>query len=195
MFCRVRPVSQEELDLADAGTALSFDSDDDAVLYLSSRGKVMTFELDKVFPPQASQEEVRRLQNRASWFLLVLVARPGVSPVSCSLIGPPGVPGSTGSGHFLYRRLQRLHLRVRTDGIWEDLHHGGRGRSLARPHPAPDRLSLVSHAPLCPQGVTSDPGINQRALRLLFAEVTEKTLDWEYRIVVNLVEIYNETLR
>lgn len=58
MFCRVRPVSQEELDSTDAGTALSFDSDDDAVLYLSSRGKVMTFELDKVFPPQALQEEV-----------------------------------------------------------------------------------------------------------------------------------------
>lgn len=37
---------------------LSFDSDDDAVLYLSSRGKVMTFELDKVFAPQATQEEV-----------------------------------------------------------------------------------------------------------------------------------------
>lgn len=58
VFCRVRPVSQEEQDAADAKTMLSFDSDDDAVLYLSNKGKVMTFELDKVFPPQATQEEV-----------------------------------------------------------------------------------------------------------------------------------------
>lgn len=58
MFCRVRPVSREEQDSVDARTSLSFDSDDDAILYLSNRGKVMTFELDKVFPPQATQEEV-----------------------------------------------------------------------------------------------------------------------------------------
>lgn len=58
VFCRVRPVSQEEQDSADAKTMLSFDSEDDAVLHLSSKGKTMSFELDKVFPPQASQEEV-----------------------------------------------------------------------------------------------------------------------------------------
>lgn len=58
VFCRVRPVAQEEQDSADATTLLSFDSDDDAILYLSNKGKVMTFELDKVFPPQATQEEV-----------------------------------------------------------------------------------------------------------------------------------------
>lgn len=62
VFCRVRPVSQEEQDSADAGNMLSFDSDDDAILYLTNRGKVMTFELDKVFPPQASQEEVSGAQ-------------------------------------------------------------------------------------------------------------------------------------
>lgn len=42
----------------DARTMLSFDSDDDAVLYLSNKGRVMKFELDKVFPPTATQEEV-----------------------------------------------------------------------------------------------------------------------------------------
>lgn len=60
VFCRVRPVSQEEQDSADAKTMLSFDSEDDAVLHLSSKGKTMSFELDKVFPPQATQEEVSR---------------------------------------------------------------------------------------------------------------------------------------
>ncbi|XP_071402957.1 kinesin-like protein KIFC3, partial [Centroberyx affinis] len=58
VFCRVRPVSQEEQDSAEAKNMLSFDSEDDAVLYLSNKGKIMTFELDKVFPPQATQEEV-----------------------------------------------------------------------------------------------------------------------------------------
>ncbi|XP_014830481.1 PREDICTED: kinesin-like protein KIFC3 isoform X4 [Poecilia mexicana] len=136
VFCRVRPVSQEELDSADAGTALSFDSDDDAVLYLSSRGKVMTFELDKVFPPQASQEEVFQEVQA-----LVTSCIDGFNVCIFAY-------GQTGSGKTYTM-----------------------------------------------EGVTSDPGINQRALRLLFAEVTEKTLDWEYRIVVSLVEIYNETLR
>ncbi|XP_023188658.1 kinesin-like protein KIFC3 isoform X5 [Xiphophorus maculatus] len=136
VFCRVRPVSQEELDSTDAGTALSFDSDDDGVLYLSSRGKVMTFELDKVFPLQASQEEVFQEVQA-----LVTSCIDGFNVCIFAY-------GQTGSGKTYTM-----------------------------------------------EGVTSDPGINQRALRLLFAEVREKNLDWEYRIVVNLVEIYNETLR
>lgn len=47
---------------------LSFDSDDDAVLYLSNKGKIMTFELDKVFPPHAAQEEVSVLRA-GSWLV------------------------------------------------------------------------------------------------------------------------------
>ncbi|KAF3832082.1 hypothetical protein F7725_025747 [Dissostichus mawsoni] len=43
-------------------------------------------------------------------------------------------------------------------------------------------------------GVLDNPGINQRALRLLFSEVTDK-LDWDYKISVSMVEIYNEMLR
>lgn len=45
------------------------------------------------------------------------------------------------------------------------------------------------------QGVPEDPGINQRALRLLFSEVSEKKPHWDYKITVSMVEIYNETLR
>lgn len=60
MFCRVRPVSHEEQVSTESRNMVSFDSDDDAVLYLSNKGKTMTFELDMVFPPHATQEEVGR---------------------------------------------------------------------------------------------------------------------------------------
>lgn len=47
----------------------------------------------------------------------------------------------------------------------------------------------------CPQGTPENPGINQRALQLLFSEVQEKASDWEYTITVSAAEIYNEVLR
>ncbi|XP_061592052.1 kinesin-like protein KIFC3 isoform X2 [Cololabis saira] len=136
VLCRVRPVSQEEQDSADAKTTLSFDSDDDALLYLSSKGKVMTFELDKVFPPLATQEEVfHEVQS------LVTSCIDGFNVCIFAY-------GQTGSGKTYTM-----------------------------------------------EGVSSDPGINQRALRLLFSEVTDKAPDWDYKITVSMVEIYNETLR
>ncbi|KAM6942763.1 kinesin-like protein KIFC3 [Xenentodon cancila] len=136
VFCRIRPVSQEEQDSADAKTMLSFDSDDDALLYLSNKGKVMTFELDKVFPPQATQEEVfHEVQS------LVTSCIDGFNVCIFAY-------GQTGSGKTYTM-----------------------------------------------EGVAKDPGINQRALRLLFSEVTEKAPDWDYKITVSMVEIYNETLR
>uniref|UniRef100_A0A3Q2E4C1 Kinesin-like protein n=1 Tax=Cyprinodon variegatus TaxID=28743 RepID=A0A3Q2E4C1_CYPVA len=136
VFCRVRPVSQEEQDSADNRTMLSFDSDDDAILYLSSKGKIMTFELDKVFPPQASQEEVFQEVQA-----LVTSCIDGFNVCIFAY-------GQTGSGKTYTM-----------------------------------------------EGVADNPGINQRALRLLFSEVTEKAPDWDYRIIVSMVEIYNETLR
>lgn len=48
---------------------------------------------------------------------------------------------------------------------------------------------------LCPQGTPENPGINQRALQLLFSEVQEKASDWEFTITVSAAEIYNEALR
>ncbi|XP_051794743.1 kinesin-like protein KIFC3 isoform X2 [Acanthochromis polyacanthus] len=136
VFCRVRPVSQEEQDSADAKTMLSFDSDDDAILYLSNKGKIMTFELDKVFPPQATQEEVfQEVQS------LITSCIDGFNVCIFAY-------GQTGSGKTYTM-----------------------------------------------EGVADDPGINQRALRLLFSEVMEKAPDWDYKISVSMVEIYNETLR
>ncbi|XP_078139950.1 kinesin-like protein KIFC3 [Centroberyx gerrardi] len=136
VFCRVRPVSQEEQDSAEAKNMLSFDSEDDSVLYLSNKGKIMTFELDKVFPPQATQEEVfQEVQS------LVTSCIDGFNVCIFAY-------GQTGSGKTYTM-----------------------------------------------EGVAEDPGINQRALRLLFSEVTEKAPDWDYKITVSMVEIYNETLR
>lgn len=47
----------------------------------------------------------------------------------------------------------------------------------------------------CHQGTPENPGINQRALQLLFSEVQEKSSDWQYDITVSAAEIYNEVLR
>lgn len=70
VLCRVRPICQEEAE-AEGKSVVSFDSDDDAVLYLSNKGKLMAFDMDKVFPPQATQAEVRRSQQLLLLVLLV----------------------------------------------------------------------------------------------------------------------------
>ncbi|KAI4798801.1 hypothetical protein KUCAC02_020486 [Chaenocephalus aceratus] len=135
VFCRVRPVSQDEQDSADSKTMLSFDSEDDAVLYLCNKGKTMTFDLDKVFAPRATQEEVfHEVQS------LVTSCIDGFNVCIFAY-------GQTGSGKTFTM-----------------------------------------------EGALDNPGINQRALRLLFSEVTDK-LDWDYKISVSMVEIYNEMLR
>nr|XP_046202422.1 kinesin-like protein KIFC3 isoform X5 [Oncorhynchus gorbuscha] len=134
VFCRVRPVCQGEHDSAE--NMVSFDPDDDALLYLSNKVKLMTFELDKVFHPQATQEEVfQEVQS------LVTSCIDGFNVCIFAY-------GQTGSGKTYTM-----------------------------------------------EGVAKDPGINQRALRLLFSEVTEKAPDWDFKITVSMVEIYNETLR
>ncbi|XP_068438710.1 kinesin-like protein KIFC3 isoform X2 [Clinocottus analis] len=134
VFCRVRPVRLE--DSVDSKATLSFDSEDDAVLYLSNKGKLMTFDLDKVFPPQATQEEVfQEVQS------LVTSCIDGFNVCIFAY-------GQTGSGKTFTM-----------------------------------------------EGAVDNPGINQRALRQLFSEVTDKAPDWDYRIAVSMVEIYNETLR
>ncbi|XP_009317140.1 PREDICTED: kinesin-like protein KIFC3 [Pygoscelis adeliae] len=58
VFGRVRPLTKEDGEGPEAANAVTFDADDDAVLHLLHKGKQVSFELDKVFPPQASQEEV-----------------------------------------------------------------------------------------------------------------------------------------
>ena len=45
------------------------------------------------------------------------------------------------------------------------------------------------------QGPSSNPGINQRALKLLFEETRDRGVDWSFSINVSVIEIYNEMIR
>ncbi|XP_077376589.1 kinesin-like protein KIFC3 isoform X2 [Festucalex cinctus] len=132
VLCRVRPVDDAE----EQESVLTFDPDDDGILYLSDKGKVTTFDLDKVFPPQATQEEVFQEVE-------ALVT-------SC---------------------VDGFHVCIFAYG------QTGSGKTYTM------------------EGVSSDPGLNQRALRLLFSHVSDKSPEWEFHICVSMLEIYNETLR
>ena len=45
------------------------------------------------------------------------------------------------------------------------------------------------------QGVRADPGVNQRSLARLFAEMNQRRPDWTYTLTLCMLEIYNEALR
>ncbi|XP_058848755.1 kinesin-like protein KIFC3 isoform X3 [Acipenser ruthenus] len=136
VFCRVRPLAKEDGDGPDSKNVVTFDPEDDALMSIWHKGKPIAFELDKVFPPQATQGDVfQEVQS------LITSCIDGYNVCIFAY-------GQTGSGKTYTM-----------------------------------------------EGVPQDPGINQRALRLLFSEVEEKVSDWEFTITVSMVEIYNETLR
>ncbi|MGH0140094.1 UNVERIFIED_CONTAM: hypothetical protein FKN15_020093 [Acipenser sinensis] len=136
VFCRVRPLAKEDGDGPDSKNVVTFDPEDDALMSIWHKGKPIAFELDKVFPPQATQGDVfQEVQS------LITSCIDGYNVCIFAY-------GQTGSGKTYTM-----------------------------------------------EGIPQDPGINQRALRLLFSEVEEKVSDWEFTITVSMVEIYNETLR
>nr|XP_038041348.1 kinesin-like protein KIFC3 isoform X1 [Anas platyrhynchos] len=136
VFGRVRPITKEDGEGPEAANAVTFDANDDAVLHLLHKGKQVSFELDKVFPPQASQEEVFQ----------------EVQALVTSCIDGYNVC------IFAYGQT-------------------GAGKTYTM------------------EGTSANPGINQRALQLLFSEVRSKASDWDYAITVSVAEIYNEALR
>ncbi|NWW40213.1 KIFC3 protein, partial [Panurus biarmicus] len=162
VFGRVRPITKEDGEGPEAANAVTFDADDDAVLYLLHKGKQVSFELDKVFPPQASQEEVGATIQTAcvsgggSHLLLTLPCLPQVFQEVQALVT------SCIDGYnvciFAYGQT-------------------GAGKTYTM------------------EGTAANPGINQRALQLLFSEVRGKAADWDYTITVSAAEIYNEALR
>ncbi|XP_062818037.1 kinesin-like protein KIFC3 isoform X1 [Anolis carolinensis] len=136
VFGRVRPISKEDGEGPEAANAVTFDPDDDAILHLMHKGKAVSFELDKVFPPEATQEDVFR----------------EVQALITSCIDGYNIC------IFAYGQT-------------------GAGKTYTM------------------EGTRENPGINQRALQLLFSEVQAKASDWEYHISVSVAEIYNEALR
>ncbi|XP_071785181.1 kinesin-like protein KIFC3 isoform X1 [Asterias amurensis] len=58
VFCRVRPLIREDGSGPLARSAVTFDHDDDALIFLQNKGRTTTFEVDKVFQAQSTQEEV-----------------------------------------------------------------------------------------------------------------------------------------
>ncbi|NWX28989.1 KIFC3 protein, partial [Notiomystis cincta] len=162
VFGRVRPITKEDGEGPEAANAVTFDADDDAVLHLLHKGKQVSFELDKVFPPQASQEEVGAaihtagVRGEGSHLLLTLPCLPQVFQEVQALVT------SCIDGYnvciFAYGQT-------------------GAGKTYTM------------------EGTAANPGINQRALQLLFSEVRGKAADWDYTITVSAAEIYNEALR
>ncbi|KAM4614333.1 kinesin-like protein KIFC3 isoform 2-T2 [Discoglossus pictus] len=58
VLARVRPVTQEDGVGPGAQSVVAFDTDDDGILHVTHKGKGLSFELDRVFTPRATQEEV-----------------------------------------------------------------------------------------------------------------------------------------
>ncbi|XP_038070425.1 kinesin-like protein KIFC3 isoform X2 [Patiria miniata] len=58
VFCRVRPIIREDGAGALSKNAVSLDVDDDALIYLQNKGRSTTFEVDKVFAADSTQEQV-----------------------------------------------------------------------------------------------------------------------------------------
>ena len=58
MFCRIRPKIAEDMNGPNAETVVLCDQSDDAIVHVSNKGRLNTFELDRVFQPEATQKEV-----------------------------------------------------------------------------------------------------------------------------------------
>ena len=58
VFCRVRPSIKEDGMGDQAENITNFDSEDDGLIYVDHRGNKKAFEVDKVFKPTSTQNEV-----------------------------------------------------------------------------------------------------------------------------------------
>ncbi|KAK2554469.1 Kinesin-like protein KIFC3 [Acropora cervicornis] len=136
VYCRVRPVIKEDGGGKTAENVISFDEDDDGILNVLSKGTNKPFEMDKVFKPESTQEQV--FEEVRS---LIVSCIDGYNVCIFAY-------GQTGSGKTFTM-----------------------------------------------EGSPSNPGINQRALILLFEETRDRSVDWQFVIHVSVIEIYNEMLR
>ncbi|XP_046840103.1 kinesin-like protein KIFC3 isoform X2 [Xenia sp. Carnegie-2017] len=137
VYCRVRPfIAEDRVGASSQTSTISFDQSDDGVLLVSNKGSEKKFEMEKVFQPRSTQEEVyAEVQDLV---------------VSC---------------------LDGYNICIFAYG------QTGSGKTFTM------------------EGPSHNPGINQRALAHLFHTVSERSRDWTYCITVNVLEIYNETIR
>ena len=58
VYCRVRPLIKEDGGGKMAENVVSFDENDDAILSVYSKGSNKQFEMERVFRPESTQEQV-----------------------------------------------------------------------------------------------------------------------------------------
>lgn len=58
VYCRVRPLIGEDGEGKQAENVISFDKNDDGVVLVNNKGTTKKFELERVFPPISTQEQV-----------------------------------------------------------------------------------------------------------------------------------------
>lgn len=61
VLCRVKPVLKEDQHEEGQAVVVTTDPHNESALTVLSKGKAKNFELDKVFHPQATQDEVSRV--------------------------------------------------------------------------------------------------------------------------------------
>ncbi|XP_028405341.1 kinesin-like protein KIFC3 [Dendronephthya gigantea] len=137
VYCRVRPfISEDGVRASSQNSTISFDHSDDSVLSVDNKGTVKHFEMERVFQPTSTQEQVFSEVEE-----LVVSCLDGYNICIFAY-------GQTGSGKTFTM-----------------------------------------------EGPADNPGINQRALRHLFDSIEARSRDWVYSVSVNVLEIYNETIR
>lgn len=136
VFCRVRPKIKEDGGGVMGNIVVDYDRDDNGLIYVNNKGRSQTFEMDLVFTPESTQQQVfDEVQS------LVTSCVDGFNVCIFAY-------GQTGSGKTFTM-----------------------------------------------EGNKDNPGINQRALAMLFKETEDRGQDWTYTITVSVMEIYNEMIR
>lgn len=136
VFCRVRPKIKEDGGGVMGNIVVDYDRDDNGLIYVNNKGRSQTFEMDLVFTPESTQQQVfDEVQS------LVTSCVDGFNVCIFAY-------GQTGSGKTFTM-----------------------------------------------EGNKDNPGINQRALAMLFKETEDRGQDWTFTITVSVMEIYNEMIR
>lgn len=151
VIARVRPVTKEDGEGPEATNAVTFDADDDSIIHLLHKGKPVSFELDKVFSPQASQQDVSvapcgkgKAMERGKDGL---TGRERGWAGRSLRVGGTGIrSGEPGSRTFLWRTEEGGKLRLKA----LEASFGRRDPETA--HPLPWLWFLPSPRPLLPCG-------------------------------------------